>query len=86
MSQFVLTKRGAYYREGARGYTDSLAEAGLFDINEAVERTSNVEGVTMVHVDTLIAEIDRERRGLEKKMADLDRAERNILGLRAEPV
>ena len=82
MSQFVLMKRGAYYREGSRGYTDSLAEAGLFDMSQAVERTSNVSGVTMVSVDVLIADIDKERRVLEMKMAALDQAERNILGLR----
>lgn len=84
MSQYVLIKRAAYYRDGARGYTTSLSEAGLFDKAAAIERTKNVEGVTMKHVDELLAEIDKERASIKEKLALLDKAERNILGLRAQ--
>jgi len=82
MSQYVLKKRGQYYREEAKGYTYSLAEAGIFDMSQAVTRTEKAEGVEMIHVDAVIADIDRERSILEQKMAALDKAERNILGLR----
>jgi len=82
MSEYVLIKRGAYYREGAKGYTDSLAEAGLFDRAEACKRLEKVSGVTMKHVDSLLGEIDYERKLLHAKLAALDAAERNVLGLR----
>ena len=90
MSQYVLIKRGLYYRPKARGYTEHLSEAGMFDKAEALKRASSVsaqtDGVHMKHVDTLLSEIDKERCELSLKLTRLDAAERHILGLRVEAV
>jgi len=66
------------------GYTSSLAEAGLYNKSDAIERTTNAEGVTMKHVDSLLIDIDYERKLLRAKLAGLDAAERNVLGLHAD--
>lgn len=56
----------------------------MFDIAAAIERTENVEGITMKHVDELLTEIDKERASIKEKLYLLDKAELNILGLRAQ--
>lgn len=45
--QFLLKKRGYFYRADAQGYTANVTEAGRYDQHDAEERSSFGDGVTM---------------------------------------
>jgi hypothetical protein len=47
----LLMKGGYYYRPKMRGYTASMAEAGLYDLAEAEKHVANTEGVSIVRLE-----------------------------------
>lgn len=80
-NEFVLIKRGLYYRPDARGYTRSLAEAGIYNRVKA-DCHCQVPGVTKKRLVDLLTEIDTERGQLQARLDELDKFERHALGLR----
>ncbi len=83
MTQYILIKRGMYYRPEAKGYTRSFLDAGLFDTAEAMSR-ARVPGVLMKSIDQCLADIDGERRTIRQRLDALDKHERHVLGLRVD--
>lgn len=79
MSQYFLIKRGLYYRPDGKGYTESIIEAGLYSLTEAIERVNGSDGVTMKSVDQMLHEIDAQRENMREKLALLDKFERHAL-------
>lgn len=83
MTQYILIKRGMYYRPEAKGYTRSFLDAGLFNTDEALSR-ARVPGVLMKSIDQCLADIDGERRTIRQRLDALDKHERHVLGLRVD--
>lgn len=44
---WYIRSRGYFFRRHAQGYTDDVAEAGLYTYEEALARTKDARGVTM---------------------------------------
>lgn len=84
MTEYLLMKRGLYYRPKAEGYTSSLLFAGLYSAEEAAERCEKSTGVTKKRLIDTLDEIDKERKQLQARMDELDQFERNALGLRGD--
>ena len=82
MGEYLLMKRGYYYRPNAQGYTSSIFDAGLYSRQEAVERCEHSSGVTMKRLLDYLPEIDDERKRIKARLDELDRLERMALGLR----
>jgi hypothetical protein len=78
--EYVLIKRGLYYRPDAHGYTRSLAEAGIYNGVKA-DCHCQVPGVTKKRLIDLLKEIDAEREAINTRLAELDKFERRALGL-----
>lgn len=84
-TDFVLMKRGLYYRPNGHGYTSALAEAGIFNRNQA-DAHCQVPGVTKKSLNAMLDEIDSEREALQGRLAELDNIERRALGLKYDVV
>jgi hypothetical protein len=82
MTEYILMKRGLYYRPNAQGYTPTLLHAGIYSAEEAAERCEKSAGVTKKRLIDTLAEIDLERKDLHARLGELDRFERKALGLR----
>lgn len=82
MNEYLLMKRGLYYRPDAHGYTDSVFEAGLYSRADALERCEKSDGVTMKRITDLLPEIDGERTQMRARLDELDQLERFALGLK----
>ena len=63
---YMIKRHGLYFRPGARGYTSDIAYAGTYDHNEAAAYL-DVEGLSIIPVTTLVAEIRREIAGHEAR-------------------
>lgn len=84
MTEYLLMKRGLYYRPNAQGYTSELLEAGFYSASESASRCEGVPGVTRLRLDHALDNIDAERTKLKARMAELDQFERKALGLRCD--
>jgi hypothetical protein len=82
MTEYLLMKRGYYYRPKAQGYTSSLLEAGLYSAEESLERCEKSDGVTRRRLIDALDDIDAERQKLRARLDELDDIERRALGLR----
>jgi hypothetical protein len=82
--QYILMKRGLYYRPDAAGYASSLLDAGLYSRSEATKRCAQAPDVTMKRLIETIDAIDVERAELKGRLALLDKFERKALGLRCD--
>lgn len=79
---YVLIKRGLYYRPKAQGYTSSLLDAGLYSDEESRERCEGSDGVTRKRLIDVVDDIDAERNKLAERIAVLDQLRKSALGLR----
>lgn len=77
--QFLLKKRGYFYRPNARGYTADVAEAGLYDRKEAEERARMSPGVTMHPVSEFIM----DKTGTVNDIPDAALLKRAVRGARS---
>lgn len=79
--EYLLIKRGLFYRPDAHGYTASLADAGIYTLEHA-NKLSATPGVTKLRLVDALDALDQERRDIAKRLEDLAKFERRALGLR----
>lgn len=71
---YLIRRHGAYFREGAHGYTNELAAAGMFSGADA-RRYLEVEGLSVVPLASLRRKIAAEAQTMEGAAAALRRLE-----------
>lgn len=72
MDMWLVKKCGAYYREGAMGYTDAIESAGIFTHDQASGHIKNCPGVSMVRLDHALGILTRRRDELTAEVSRLD--------------
>lgn len=65
---YLISRHGGWFRPEAKGYTNSLSEAGIFTADEA-RRYIDVDGLSVVPASHVITGIDWEIADLEKRLA-----------------
>ena len=69
--EYFLQRRGAWFRSGARGYTDDISRAGKFDAKTARSYLNSVEGMTVIPVSSMRDDLWKEMRSLLARAAAL---------------
>jgi hypothetical protein len=67
---YLLSRHGGYFRPHARGYTGSMATAGLFSAAVA-RRYLDVEGLSVIPLSSVVDRMREELEKLEKEVAAL---------------
>jgi hypothetical protein len=83
---YVIRRHGGFFRPRAAGYTQDVADAGLFRKDEA-DRYADVEGLTIHPVSDFTEGINREINATEARLARLCRL-RTVIGelVRSNPL
>lgn len=58
--KYFLKKDGYYYRKHSAGYTDSIANAGIFNEDYALSHTQQCEGVSAIPINKISDENIRQ--------------------------
>lgn len=67
---YLIWRHGAFFRPNARGYTTDFSAAGIYSGVEA-RRYLDVEGLTVVPVESMKADVEAEIASLDERASRL---------------
>lgn len=68
---YLIKRHGGYFRPGAHGYTDRLAEAGLY-LGKEARRYLDVDGLSLIPIEAVIQTMVAEREEAQRAIKSLD--------------